>query len=283
MGNRGDTFRSTLRRIGEVRSILPAGVKIMALTATASRDLRYIVSKLIGLVNPYVIAMCPCKKNMAYSVSEYTNIVDIFEPFALKLSNERVRMPRIIVYCHRFEECSDIYTYFRDFLGKNFTEPPNAVNIPRFRLVDMFTSVTDASIKSEIIDLFTKESQLRIVIATVAFGMGLDCPDVRQVVHIGAPDDCESYIQETGRAGRDGLLSLATLLDTKAKKHAKTREILEYMDNKTECRRDFLFKNMEAYEHLDLGSKCVCCDICAKECECGSCSNKLEEFVIITK
>ena len=77
-------------------------------------------------------------------------------------------------------------------------------------MVEMITSNTDQSIKNEIIDLFTKDSQLRVDIATVAFGMGLDCPDVRQVHHIGAHDDVESYIHETGGAGRDGMLSVAT-------------------------------------------------------------------------
>ena len=67
-------------------------------------------------------------------------------------------------------------------------------------------------IKGQIISSFTSESPLRIVCATVAFGMGLDCTDVCQVIHVGAPDDVESYIQETGRGGRDGNLSLATLL-----------------------------------------------------------------------
>ena len=81
--------------------------------------------------------------------------------------------------------------------------------------MDIFTSVTDQSQKDGILDAFTRDSQLRIVIATIAFGMGIDCPDVQQIVHIGLPDDIESYIQETGRAGRDGQLSLATLLITK--------------------------------------------------------------------
>ena len=51
--------------------------------------------------------------------------------------------------------------------------------------------------------------------------MGIDCPDIRQVVHVGAPDDTEAYIQATGRTGRDGMLLLATLLTTKAKKAKK--------------------------------------------------------------
>ena len=78
----------------------------------------------------------------------------------------------------------------------------------------MFTSVTDNYIKEDIIKLFTKNSQLRIVVATIAFGMGIDCAGVREVVHVGAPDDVESYIQETGRAGRDGQAALAMLLVT---------------------------------------------------------------------
>ena len=143
----------------------------------------------------------------------------------------------------------------------------------------MYTSVTDRAIKDEILGLFTRESQLRVVVATVAFGLGVDCPDVREMVHVGAPDDIESYIQETGRAGRDGSLSLVTLLKQKAK-HTRCSEMINYLANNTLCCRDFLFKDFEAYEHSNLGSKCVCCDVCAKLCKCGSCSSKLQSFVM---
>ena len=57
-----------------------------------------------------------------------------------------------------------------------------------------------------------KESPLRIVIATIAFGMGINCPDVQHVIHWGIPADAEMYMQESGRGGRDGLLSCATIL-----------------------------------------------------------------------
>ena len=97
-------------------------------------------------------------------------------------------------------------------LEGGFVEPSDAPDLSRFKLVEMFTSCTDDGVKVQIISLFTSELPLRIVCATVAFGMGLDCTDVRQVIHVGAPDDVESYIQETGRGGRDGNLSLATQL-----------------------------------------------------------------------
>ena len=75
----------------------------------------------------------------------------------------------------------------------------------------MFTSVTDAQHKDLIISSFTMPSHLRVV-ATVASGLGINCLDVRQIVHVGMPDDLESYIQETGRAGRDGQPAFITLL-----------------------------------------------------------------------
>ena len=58
----------------------------------------------------------------------------------------------------------------------------------------------------------TPGSKLRIVIATIAFAVGVDCPDIRQVLHYGPPNLVEEYIQDTGRAGRDGLPSKAILI-----------------------------------------------------------------------
>ena len=70
-------------------------------------------------------------------------------------------------------------------------------------------SCTEEYVKEEIIKGFTKESHLRIVVATVAFGMGIDCYNVSQIVHVLPPSDIESYVQETGRSGRNGLPSTA--------------------------------------------------------------------------
>ena len=98
---------------------------------------------------------------------------------------------------------------FRSYLGIQFTQPPGAPNLSSFRLVDMYISCTYPDEKEMINSAFTKESCLHIVIATVAFGMGINCRDVRQVINLGSPTDLESYVQETGCAGRDDLPSIS--------------------------------------------------------------------------
>ncbi len=66
--------------------------------------------------------------------------------------------------------------------------------------------------KKKIVEQFSIESPLRVVIATIAFGMGMNCRDIRQIIHLGIPQDAESYVQESGRAGRDGKQSIAVIL-----------------------------------------------------------------------
>ena len=102
--------------------------------------------------------------------------------------------------------------------------------------------------------------------------MGVDCADVRQIVHV--PEDTESYIQETGRAVRDGKPALATLLLTKGKTNSGMRE---YVSNTTCYRRDVLFQDIDGYEHLDLGTRCLCCDI-SQTCDCNLCSEHQSIF-----
>ena len=115
----------------------------------------------------------------------------------------------------------------------DFTKPPGVPDLPKYRLLDMFTSCTKLAVEG-IIGSFTQESNLWIV----AFGMGVDCPDV-QVIHLGAPSDMESYIQETACAGRDGQLALALLLWSPKHERHVNRNMDKCLSNTTACQRDF--------------------------------------------
>ena len=233
------------------------------------------VSKIIGLRNPFVLALSPCKNNIALSVGQFVSIDESFKRVVERLQIERARMPRMLIYARRYKVCADIYLYFKRILGSHFTEPSDAPDLSQFRLVEMFTSVTDPLQKDLIIKNFTTSSPLRIVIA---FGMGIDSPYIRNVVHVGPSDDLESYIQEAGRIGRDGKPSLATLLVTKRTRHSISDEMKEYCCNTITCRRYQLFKNFDNYDQIEFEFKCLCCDVCANSCVCGCCDERRKDF-----
>ena len=100
--------------------------------------------------------------------------------------------------------------------------------------------------------------------ATIAFGMGLDCPDIRKVIHWGASDDIEQYLQETGRAGRDGLPSSAVLYDVRLPGVAVSESMKMYCANKEKCRRKFMLDYFDGIEDYGTVSTHQSCDICTK-------------------
>ena len=99
--------------------------------------------------------------------------------------------------------------------------------------------------KEEIVTHFTKpDGKLCIVIATIAFDMGLDCPNVRQLFHWGASHDIESYIRETGRCGRDDFTAKAIPFHSSAEHRITSPAMQPYRQNNVTCRRDILFHDL---------------------------------------
>lgn len=96
----------------------------------------------------------------------------------------------------------------------------------------MYTRCTECSVKEAILKSFCNvDGNLRVVIGTIAFGMGIDCPNVRHIIHWGPSADIESYVQETGRSGRDEFLSRAVLFHTSADYRFSSQAMVDYCKN----------------------------------------------------
>lgn len=254
----------------------------MALTATATKTTRNCIIKTLDMQTPDIVSISPIKDNIVYCVSEKSTIQVSLGPIADRLSCQRAAMDRIIIFCRRYEEVTEIYYFFKQKLGAQFTEPCGAPDLARFRLVDMYTHCTHQSVKDVILQRFTSPSSLRIVIATIAFGMGIDCPDVRQIIHWGVPDDEEMYVQETGRAGRDSALSCALLLYGRGDlgKKRTSEVMIKYCINPDkDCRKKILFSDFDGSENIE-SRGCCCCDVCKKDCSCKQCEQNTRNFFL---
>ena len=271
---RGKHFRKEFLRLREIRSLIPSSTRVMALTATASSSTRQEVIEILGMNNPSVYAVSPHKSNVTYWVAERESVETCFGPVVEKLKVLRCTLPRMIIYCSEYEDCSTLYRFFKDSLCSEFTEPIGAPDHSRLRLVDMYTSLTNQSVKEDIVKNFSvSHSPLRVVICTVAYGMGVDCSNVQQIVHWGPPETIEAYIQESGRAGRDDKHACALLLVSKKdslKKYLHP-DMVMYCKNTTVCRRSLLLKNIDPIDFTKDCMGCMCCDVCARQCMCSSC------------
>lgn len=148
-----------------------------------------------------------------------------------------------------------------DIFSRSDEDPSNA-------LVEMLHSCTPPANKEKILLSFQSLSgTIRLLIATIAFGMGIDCKGVHRVIHYGPAKNVESFIQETGRAGSDGTQSAVYILyhgillvhvDGHMKQYVKTNH----------CRRKELLKHFECttWQHE---VPHLCCDNCAADCKCG--------------
>ena len=270
--------------MGELRSIIPETVKVMALTATATDTTRAAIIRTLDMQKPKVISVSPVKHNIVYAVAQKSEISEAFVPLCSKLAMQRIEMGRVIIYCRTYGEVTSIYGFFKRTLGGNFTEPPNAPDVVRYRMVSMFTHCTHPSVKASVMERFTKPSSLRIVIATVAFGMGIHCPDVRLSFHWGVPEDIEMYIQQSGRVGRDGLLSYALVVHGSGDLNKKytSEQMIQYCANEESvCRRKLLFEDFADFTSKGSACEgCKCCDVCLIECKCGNCDQITCEFPI---
>ena len=116
--------------------------------------------------------------------------------------------PKTIVFCPTYSDCSMLHRLVHHYLGESVTHLPKYPDFQQFRVLDtcMYTKVSTPEMKEKVLPFFSApNSRLRLVVATTTFGKGIDSPDIRRVIHYGPPGDVKLYVQESGRAGHDGL------------------------------------------------------------------------------
>ena len=256
------------------------------MTATASRVDIQCIQDSLGLKKCKTVIGNPDRKNIYYKKVFRTGhdvhaIKSILMPIASSLLQQKIAYPLTIIYIS-LRLCGFAYKLFEHVLGIEQYFPPGATSIPANRLFAQFHSPQTSQMKEEILkQLCSGKSKVRVVFAMVAIGMGVDIPDIRQVVHVGPPCTVKEYFQETGRAGRDGKLSSAVMYYNN-KDIAKNRvgmqdDMRNFCLSNDMCLRKLLLKSLDYEQNTVHKPLHLCCGVCENLCECSRCLNLLME------
>lgn len=214
----GYDFRPAYLKIAEIRELLP-GVPVLALTATATPEVVKDIQNRLNFHEGNVFRMSFERKNLAYIVRKTDNKTNELLHILRKIPGSA------IIYVRNRRRTKEITELL---VNEDIT-------------ADFYHAGLDNAVK----DLRQKRWQngeVRVMVATNAFGMGIDKPDVRIVLHLDLPDSPEAYFQEAGRAGRDGKKAYAVILYAKSDKTTLHKRVADTFPDK-----EYI---LDVYEHL---------------------------------
>ena len=228
----GYDFRPAYLKISEIRNLLP-DVPVLALTATATPEVVKDIQQRLAFKEENVFRMSFERKNLAYIVrrteskqEELLHILKHVEGSAIVYANNRKRTKE---YAQLLNEKGITATFYHAGLSND---------------------TKDQRQKSWV------KGETRVMVATNAFGMGIDKPDVRLVVHVDTPDSPEAYFQEAGRGGRDGKKAYAVLLYSKSDRATLKKRIADTFPEKDYIRT--VYEHLNYYYQMAMGDGLGC-------------------------
>ena len=208
----GYDFRPSYLKISDVRKVLP-DVPVLALTATATPETIEDIQAKLGFEEKHVLRKSFHRENLTYVVRRTDKKEE-------QIAHILSRIPgSAIVYVRNRKRAQEL----AEWLKRRPNPDPSLKGRENLFSVDYYHAGLTTQERNMRQQAWT-EGKIRVIVATNAFGMGIDKPDVRVVIHYDLPSHLESYYQEAGRAGRDGKTAYAVLLYNEAEDKAKIKK-----------------------------------------------------------
>lgn len=229
----GYDFRPAYLKISEIRELLPT-VPVLALTATATPEVVMDIQTKLGFrEDSRIFRMSFERKNLAYIVR-----------------NTESKQEELLHILNSVSGSAIVYTRNRKRTREVAELLVNNEITATFYHAGLNNDVKDQRQKSWL------SGESRVMVATNAFGMGIDKPDVRLVIHVDLPDSPEAYFQEAGRAGRDGQKAYAVLLYAKSDKATLSKRITDTFPDKEYIRK--VYEDVNYYFQMAMGDGLGC-------------------------
>ncbi|XP_074657196.1 bifunctional 3'-5' exonuclease/ATP-dependent helicase WRN-like [Tubulanus polymorphus] len=292
VSNWGGNFRPEYRSVSSLTSLTT--VPILWLTATCTSKM---IAEILNVFNfelkdVEMVAVIPDRPNIFLNFKSVARM-SFEEELSLyieHLSEKQLDAKKCIIYCRSIDCVGKIYLHMLERLGARAFVGEHIV---KNRLIDQYHSVVDTDTEKRILDTFPLvTSTIRCLICTVAFGMGVQVPDIDMVIHWGTPKDILSYWQEVGRCGRDGRIAEGHLLAFLPSLNRKRTEVeMIEMVNQVKDGKCLRLAVLEALVTPGMDKKyletlknrpkcgngicglCSCCTTCKNSCKCNDISD----------